>query len=131
MASFSIANLRSDVKDSAEQFGFSPTLEARFAKGVLEAEHLGVSYQRVAPDEKSPFAHKHPKQAEELYVVVAGDGRVVLDDEPRDVTTWDVVRVAGPVVRSFEAGPDGLTLLAFGEIHPDDAEIIPSAEAPS
>ena len=35
------------------------------------------------------------------------------------------MRVSGPVVRRFEAGPDGLTVLAFGEIHPSqDAEMI-------
>ena len=60
-----------------------------------------------------------------------GRGRVHLDGEARDVKEWDAVRVAGPVVRSFEAGSDGLTILAFGEINPtNDAEIIqPEDEA--
>jgi uncharacterized cupin superfamily protein len=124
MAEFSIVNLQSDVEDSAPKFGFAPKLEARFAKRALDAKHLGVSYQRIAPDEKSPFAHRHSRQSEELYVVVAGDGRVKLDDEYRDVKAWDVVHVAGPVVRSWEAGADGLTLLAFGEIHPEDTEMV-------
>jgi uncharacterized cupin superfamily protein len=124
MADFSIVNLLSDVEDSAPKFGLAPDLEARFAKHALEAKHLGVSYQRLAPGKSSPFAHRHGEQAEELYVVVAGSGAVVLDDEHRDLAAWDVVHVDGPVARSFEAGPDGLTLLAFGEIDRDDAEII-------
>jgi uncharacterized cupin superfamily protein len=127
---FSIVNLRSEVEDSAPKFGFAPALEARFAKTVLESENLGVSFQRLAPDEKSPFAHRHAQQAEEIYVVVGGSGRVKLDDEVRELKQWDAVRVAGPVVRSFEAGAEGLEILAFGEIHPaQDAEIIPAAEA--
>ncbi len=127
MPDYSIANLRTDVKDSAQEFGFSPTLEARFGKKDLESERLSVSYQRVAPNETSPFAHRHKEQAEEIYVVVEGAGRVHLDDEVHDVKEWDAVRVAGPVVRSFEAGDDGLVILAFGEINPaNDAELIQS-----
>ena len=125
MTDYSIANLRTDVKDSAEEFGFSPTLEARFGKKDLESQRLSVSYQRVAPNETSPFAHRHKEQAEEIYVVVEGSGRVLLDDEPHDLEEWDAVRVSGPVVRSFEAGDSGLAIIAFGEINPaNDAELI-------
>jgi quercetin dioxygenase-like cupin family protein len=85
----------------------------------------------VAPNETSPFAHRHKQQAEEIYVVVEGKGRVHLDGEVREVGEWDAVRVSGPVVRSFEAGADGLAILAFGEINPtNDAELImPDDEA--
>ena len=132
MGDYSIANLRSDVEDSAQKFGFSPTLEARFGKKNLESERLSVSYQRVAPNETSPFAHRHKEQAEEIYVVVDGTGRVLLDGEAHDVEEWDAVRVAGPVVRSFEAGSDGLVILAFGEINPaNDAELIQPDEESS
>jgi quercetin dioxygenase-like cupin family protein len=125
MTDFSIANLRTEVADSAKEFGFSPTLEARFGKKDLESEKLSVSYQRVAPNETSPFAHKHKQQAEEIYVVVEGSGKIQLDGEAHDVKEWDAVRVPGPVVRAFEAGPNGLTILAFGEINPaNDAELI-------
>ena len=124
MTDFSIVNLRTEVEDSGPKFGFEGKLEARFAKRQLEADGLGVSYQRLEPGEASPFAHRHPEQAEELYVVVAGDGSIVLDGELHAVKTWDAIRVAGPVVRSWEAGPFGLTLLAFGEIHPDDVEML-------
>jgi len=132
MGDYSIANLRSDVEDSAQKFGFSPTLEARFGKKNLESERLSVSYQRVAPNETSPFAHRHKEQAEEIYVVVDGTGRVLLDGEAHDVEEWDAVRVAGPIVRSFEAGSDGLVILAFGEINPaNDAELIQPDEESS
>ncbi len=38
---------------------------------------------------------------------MAGSGRILLDDEIRELRQWDVVRVAPEVVRAFEAGPDG------------------------
>ena len=50
---------------------------------------------------------------------MAGSGRVRLDDEVREIGLWDVVRVAPEVVRGFEAGPDGLELIAVGGPKPD------------
>ena len=126
MTDYSIANLRTDVEDSAEKFGFSPTLEARFGKKDLESQRLSVSYQRVAPNETSPFAHRHKEQAEEIYVVVEGSGRVHLDDE-RQRPRRSGTRFAWPG-RSFARSrreSDGLAILAFGEITPaNDAELI-------
>jgi quercetin dioxygenase-like cupin family protein len=57
-------------------------------------------------------------------VVVAGNGTITLDDTEQAISTRDVVHVAGPVTRSFTAGDDGLEFLAFGQIHPADAELI-------
>jgi hypothetical protein len=61
-------------------------------------------------------------------VVVAGSGRVRLDDEIRDVKQWDVVRVAPAVVRAFEAGPDGLELIAVGGPKPEGGDGQPTDE---
>jgi hypothetical protein len=52
---------------------------------------------------------------------VAGSGRVRLDDEIREIRPWDVVRVAQPV-RAFEAGPDGLELIAVGGPKPEGGD---------
>jgi mannose-6-phosphate isomerase-like protein (cupin superfamily) len=51
---------------------------------------------------------------EEAYVVVAGSGRMLLGDEVVQLKLWDVVRVATEVHRAFEAGPDGMDLIAVG-----------------
>ena len=50
-----------------------------------------------------------------------------LDDEIVDLREWDVVRVAPEVVRAFEAGPDGLTVIAVGGTRPEDGdgELVP------
>ena len=55
-------------------------------------------------------------------MVVAGSGRVRLDDEIRDVAQWDVIRVAPAVVRAFEAGPDGLEIIAVGGPKPEGGD---------
>jgi len=41
-------------------------------------------------------------------------GRILLDDEVYELRQWDVVRVAPEVVRAFEAGTDGLDIIAVG-----------------
>jgi hypothetical protein len=56
-------------------------------------------------------------------------GRVRLDDEIRDIALWDVIRVAPGVVRAFEAGPDGLELIAVGGPKPEGGDGVRS-EAP-
>ena len=45
-----------------------------------------------------------------------------LDDEVREIRQWDVIRVAPPVVRAFEAGPDGLELIAVGGPKPEGGD---------
>ena len=54
--------------------------------------------------------------------MLGGYGRVKLDDELFDLKAWDVVRVAPATVRGFEAGPDGLELLAIGSDRPEGGD---------
>ncbi len=123
MSDYTHRNLK-DVDDLAPQFGMSPQIEARFAREALECERGGLSYQRLAPGARAPFGHRHEQQ-EELYVIVSGGGRVKLADEIREVGQWDALRVAPAVMRAFEAGPDGMELIAFGAPQsPGDGDIV-------
>ena len=115
---------RDEVQDSAAQFGLGDVQESRFATEDLGAEHTGVTYHRLKPGMRQAFAHKH-ENAEEVYVVLRGSGRVKLDDDVVELSERDALRVAPPVTRMFEAGPDGLELLAFGPRHKGDGEIFP------
>ena len=123
MSDFTIRNLR-DVKDSAPDFGFGEHQEARFATEAVDAERTGLSYHVVKPGRRQGFGHRH-ENAEEVYVIVAGSGRVKLDDEIRDVGVLDAIRVAPAVKRAFEAGPEGLQVIAFGALHKGDGELLP------
>jgi quercetin dioxygenase-like cupin family protein len=96
-------------------------LEGRFSRRLLGSRDIGVSHWRYAPGLRNPAGHSHREQ-EEAYVVVAGSGRVRLDGEIRDIGQWDVIRVAPQVVRAFEAGPDGLELIAVGGPKPEGGD---------
>jgi uncharacterized cupin superfamily protein len=107
-----------DVEDAAPANGFGERWEARVARTALGAEQTGVTHFRLRPGKRSPFTHRHV-EAEEVYVILAGGGRVKLDDDVADVRPLDAIRVAPQVARAFEAGPDGLEWLAFGPHHAD------------
>jgi mannose-6-phosphate isomerase-like protein (cupin superfamily) len=121
--SYAKKNLR-EVEDSALEHGLSRTQEARFPRADLGAEQTGVNYLIVKPSQREAFAHRH-REAEEIYVVLAGSGRVKLDDDMVDLTQLDAVRVSPGTARSFEAGPDGLEVLIFGPRVEGDGEMIP------
>jgi mannose-6-phosphate isomerase-like protein (cupin superfamily) len=118
VSGFTKINLK-DVEDSAAERG--PDVEARFARKHLDSDHLGVSFFRYGPGYRSRTGHSHREQ-EEVYVVVAGSGRMRLDDEVVEVATWDVVRVAPDTVRAFEGGPDGLEVVAIGSDRPEGGD---------
>ena len=125
MAGYTKVNLKEDVEDQAPNFGLEGKIEARMARVALEMEHSGVSYQRLTPNYRLPFAHKHKNQ-EEVYVLVSGSARAKLEDEIVDLKPWDALRVHKDTVRSFEAGADGAEMLAIGAPNtgPGDADMI-------
>jgi len=118
MSRFAVVNLLeldNSVGDRA------PGIEGRFGRKHLDSRDLGISHFRYTANVRSPAAHSHREQ-EEAYIVTAGSGRVLLDDEVHDLQQWDVVRVAPEVVRAFEAGPQGLDIIAVGGPRPEDGD---------
>ena len=122
MSDWTKANLR-DVEDQAPGFGFGEIQSARFAHGALEAQDTGVSLMGVKPGKRQGFAHRH-ENAEEVYVILSGSGRMKLDEAIIEVGPLDAIRVSPGVARAFEAGEEGLELLAVGPRHEGDGEII-------
>lgn len=122
MADYTLKNL-TEAENMAEKFGYEEFQEARFPARDLDAEATGLALIQVKPGQRQPFAHRHD-DAEEIYVVIKGNGRIKLDDEVVELGPLDAIRIAPPVTRSLEAGPDGLDVLAFGPHHDSDGEIV-------
>ncbi len=109
------------VEDAAPGNGFGERWEARVAREDLGAERTGLTHFRLHPGRRSPFNHRH-KVAEEVYVILSGGGFVKLGEEVRPVAPLDAIRIGPAVPRAFEAGPDGMEMIAFGAHHPGDGE---------
>lgn len=101
MPGYAIVNLL-EIDDSVE--GRIPGLQGRFSRKYLDSRDLGVSLWQYAPGTRNPGGHSHREQ-EEAYVVVAGAGRVRLDEELRDIRQWDVIRVAPRSCAPSKPGP--------------------------
>jgi mannose-6-phosphate isomerase-like protein (cupin superfamily) len=117
MSDYSKVNLRAIDDAKAD----SHDTEMRFARKYLDSRDLGITLSKYAPNYRSESAHSHTSQ-EEAYVVVQGSGNILLNKEVVALEPWDVVRVAPEVVRAFEAGPDGLELLAVGGPKPEGGD---------
>ncbi len=120
--SYTITNL-DETKDSAAEFGLGELGEAHFPREELGCETVGLAYHVLRPGKRQAFGHRH-ENAEEVYVVLDGGGRIRLEDEVREISRHDAIRVAPPVARAFEAGEQGLTLLVFGPRHEADGELL-------
>lgn len=120
---YATANLET-AKDLAPEFGMGEMGEARFIRDALGAERIGMSHYRMNPGRRVGFGHRHG-ESEEMYVVLAGSGRFKVEDEVFPVDARDVVYCPTGVMREWEAGPDGLELLAFGGHAEGDSEMQP------
>ena len=125
MSDYTIVNL-GDVENVAPKFQMPEGMDVRFPKRLLGCKVGGVAVEKLPPGVRTPFGHTHSVQ-EEIYVIAEGSGRVKIEDEVLDLRTWDIVRVGPDTMRNFEAGPDGITFVAFGApiSEENDGEIVP------
>ena len=114
-ADYTLVNLK-EIDGSA-----SENVEAHFGRKHLDSKHLGVSHFRYGPGFRAEKGHSHREQ-EEVYVVVAGSGRMKLNDEIVELRPWDTVRVAPATWRALEGGPDGLEFIAIGTDRPEGGD---------
>ncbi|MDQ6806433.1 MAG: cupin domain-containing protein [Actinomycetota bacterium] len=110
------------AKNVAPEYGMGEMGEARFMRQALGAERIGLSHYRMNPGRRVGFGHRHT-ESEEVYVVLAGSGRFKVEDEIIDIAVKDVVYCPPAAMREWEAGPDGLELLAFGGHAENESEL--------
>ena len=91
-------------------------MQWRFARGALKSPSSAsaaspTSRARGCRGAPAPRAGGGLRRGRRL-------GRAKLDDEVVELATWDVLRVAPAVMRSFEAGPDGMDVICIGGRRP-------------
>jgi uncharacterized cupin superfamily protein len=82
----------------------------------------GIQHVTVTPRRRSSVRHCHSHD-HELFVVLAGSATLLLGDERHEVRPGSIVArpAATGVAHAFEAGDDGLVMLAYGTREPADA----------
>jgi len=90
------------------------------------ARRTGLNHISLEPGQMAAPPHCHSAE-EELFVVLDGDGTLLLGDDDHPVRPLDVVaRPAGTgVAHAFRAGDSGLIFLAYGTKEPNDVCFYP------
>jgi len=88
---------------------------------ALGSQSTGMRHAAIAPGRLNAPPHCHSAE-EELFVVLEGEGHLLLGDEAHEVRRGCVVsRPPGTAVaHTFRGGRGGLELLAYGMRRPDD-----------
>ncbi len=81
----------------------------------------GLKHVVADPGKLAAPPHCHSAE-EEMFVVLAGEGTLILGDDEHPVSPGTIVaRLPGTgVAHVFRGGPDGLTFLAYGTREPND-----------
>jgi len=117
----------SDVPSAEEDRPGWEQVERRIGRH-LGAITTGMTLMEIAPGAKSCPFHCHSAE-EELFVVLVGTGTLRLGDERHDLRRGHVVsRPAGSrIAHQFIAGDDGMTVLAYSNIDPNDLAFYPDS----
>jgi uncharacterized cupin superfamily protein len=91
------------------------------------ADAVGVSRIDVEPGCRPGPVHQHGSE-EEIFFVLAGSGLAWIDGAVHEIGAGDtVVYLAGGPFHTVVAGPEGLSVLAYGENHPPPLVRLPRA----
>ena len=80
----------------------APRVELHDKLGLTGSE---ISINTISAGECVPFIHSH-KQNEEIYYVIDGSGKAVIDNEEIDIVTGDWIRISPIAERQFFASKD-------------------------
>ena len=85
---------------------FSATKDARTElHDIIGLTGAEVSINNLPAGAGVPFIHHHKKN-EEIYVILSGRGKTVIDGETVELEAGDIVRVSPAAKRQFSAAAD-------------------------
>jgi mannose-6-phosphate isomerase-like protein (cupin superfamily) len=102
------------VVDVAELEAEGPGGMVRKARRAVGARAFGFNYFVFPPNQEGREHDHEDSGMEEVYFVVKGSGRMVVDGEEIDLRPGRFVRVDGESTRMPVSGDDGLEFVTFG-----------------
>jgi uncharacterized cupin superfamily protein len=125
-----IADVRGAERDRGE---FGATI--RNVGVALGSQTTGMRHAEIAPGRLNAPPHCHSAE-EELFVVLDGDGALLLYDLDGEATEEHAVRAGHVVARpagtgishAFRAGERGMTVLSYGERKGEDVGFYPRSQ---
>jgi mannose-6-phosphate isomerase-like protein (cupin superfamily) len=100
--------------DVAELEAEGPGGMVRKARRAVGARAFGFNYFVFPPNQEGREHDHEDSGMEEVYFVVKGSGRMVIDGEEIDLRPGRFVRVDGESTRMPVSGDDGLEFVTFG-----------------
>ena len=85
-----------------------------FTRRALGVHAFGINWFALPPGAEGKEHDEEASGQEEVYVVVAGSGKWIVDGEDVAVRVGSFVRVDPQTTRQPVAGPDGLTFVVVG-----------------
>ena len=115
----SIVNVDESTPMTSERDGYRGT--HRGLGGPARARRTGLNHVALETGQMAWPPHCHSAD-EEVFVVLDGEGTLLLGDDEHPVRPLDVVSrpPATSVAHAFRAGDDGLIYLAYGTQEPND-----------
>ncbi len=80
-----------------------------------------ISVNNLPAGASVPFVHSH-KQNEEIYVVLAGRGKAIIDGEAVELASGDWVRISPAAKRQFSAADDSAISFACIQVKENSLE---------
>lgn len=81
----------------------------------LQLRGVAIGLIRLPPNEGYTFTHRHRRQ-EEVYLVIEGNGLILVDGELVELVRGDAVRVSPEARRALKAGDLGLLVICAGGV---------------
>lgn len=72
---------------------------------LLSLTGAEISVNQLPAGAAVPFVHSH-RNNEEIYLILSGKGRAVIDGETVELSAGDWLRISPPAKRQFSAGED-------------------------
>src|SRR5437764_6358302 len=90
----------------------------KLCRAELGVTSFGMQILDLPPNLEQGYPeHDHADdRQEEVYVVLRGSGRMVVDGEEVEISPDVIVRVGPGVKRRITTGPDGARILALGAV---------------